>query len=66
MALPSAIASSVAAAFMQHSAPFPLRAGAAVPPEFSDGWPTVDGRTLSASFLDSASQQKAEQVCLRV
>lgn len=62
MALPNAIASSFAAAFMQRGAPFPLRGGAPIPPQFADGWPTVDGRTLSASFLDSASRQKAKQV----
>jgi len=60
---PAPMASSFAAAFMQkRGASLPLRNGAAVPHRFANGWPTADGRTLSASFLDSASQQKAKQV----
>lgn len=56
------MASSFAAAFMQRSAPFPLRSGAPIPRQFANGWPTADGRTLSLSFLETAGAQESKRV----
>lgn len=62
MAPPYPAASSFAAAFTQRlGAREELRGGAPVPPQYAAGWPTLDGRTLSASFLDTASQRHGKQ-----
>ena len=47
---------------LQRPQSVPLRGGAAVPSVFAAGWPTLDGRTLSDSFLATVSKADAKLV----